>query len=123
MASAAALSCVLEQYTLVPDMKNADWDVKSRIKRTNKQSLKIRKRNKKVVCCFFISQPKHYVLGSQQQKAVKRTGYLAVTRTVSFSKNDSLDCFYNRGRLIMLYRKKWAAIQYANRYQTNEQIF
>ena len=36
MASAAALSCVLEQNTLIPDMKNADWDVKSRIKRANK---------------------------------------------------------------------------------------
>ena len=38
------------------------------------------------------------------------------------SKNNSLDCFDNRGRLIMLYRKKWIALQYANTYQINEQM-
>ena len=86
MASAAESSCV------IPDMKNANWDVKSRIKRTNKQSLKIRKRNKKICWCFFHFSTKTLCFGYlavKAVKAVKRTGYLTVKGTVSFSKNDS----------------------------------
>ena len=39
------------------------------------------------------------------------------------SKVDSFDCFDNKGRLIMLDRKKWIAIQYANKYQLNDKGF